>query len=50
MDGLRWILLIIGGLVVLGVYLYSRSERSKGARPKPAGDDGMVPMMSKLRD
>lgn len=40
MDGLRWILLIIGGLVVLGVYLYSRSERSKPAAP--ADDEGIA--------
>jgi len=27
MDGLRWLLLLIGLLVVVGVYLYSRRER-----------------------
>ncbi|MEM7501626.1 MAG: cell division protein ZipA C-terminal FtsZ-binding domain-containing protein [Pseudomonadota bacterium] len=40
MDGLRWILLIIGGLVVLGVYLYSRSDRSK---PETASTDDAAP-------
>lgn len=29
MDGLRWTLLIFGLLVVAGVYLYSRQQRSK---------------------
>lgn len=32
MDGLRWLLLFFGLLVIAGVYLYSRRERSK---PKP---------------
>ena len=31
MDGLRWILLLSGLLVVAGVYLYSRRERSRPA-------------------
>jgi cell division protein ZipA len=29
MDGLRWLLLFFGVLVITGVYLYSRRERSK---------------------
>ncbi len=29
MDGLRWLLLIAGVLVIAGVYLYSRRERDK---------------------
>jgi len=29
MDGLRWLLLVAGVLVIAGVYLYSRRERSK---------------------
>ncbi|MGH8223948.1 MAG: cell division protein ZipA C-terminal FtsZ-binding domain-containing protein [Woeseiaceae bacterium] len=32
MDGLRWVLLIVGLLVIAGVYLYSRRERE---RPHP---------------
>lgn len=32
MDGLRWLLLIFGLLVIAGVYIYSRREREK---PKP---------------
>jgi cell division protein ZipA len=32
MDGLRWLLLLIGLLVVVGVYLYSRRERD-GKQP-----------------
>jgi cell division protein ZipA len=29
MDGLRWLLLFLGVLVIAGVYLYSRRERSR---------------------
>ena len=29
MDGLRWLLLFFGLLVIAGVYLYSRREKSK---------------------
>jgi cell division protein ZipA len=29
MDGLRWLLLLFGALVIAGVYLYSRRERDK---------------------
>lgn len=36
MDGLRWLLLLFGLLVVVGVYWYSRRE------PKPDADPGMV--------
>ncbi len=32
MDGLRWLLLLFGALVVAGVYLYTRREREE---PKP---------------
>lgn len=31
MDGLRWVLLIVGSLVVLGVFLYSRRKRNEPA-------------------
>ena len=31
MDGLRWLLLLFGVLVIAGVYLYSRRERNKPA-------------------
>ena len=34
MDGLRWLLLLFGLLVIAGVYLYSRRERDK-----PPADD-----------
>ena len=36
MDGLRWLLLLFGILVIAGVYLYSRKERDK---PKLAPKD-----------
>jgi len=32
MDGLRWLLLFFGVLVIAGVYLYSRRERDKPAK------------------
>lgn len=35
MDGLRWLLLIFGLLVIAGVYFYSRRERDK---PEPEPD------------
>ena len=41
MDGLRWLLLIFGGLVVAGVYLHSRYQRTKtdeAASPAVNGD------------
>ena len=31
MDGLRWLLLLFGLLVIAGVYLYSRREKNKPA-------------------
>jgi cell division protein ZipA len=40
MDGLRWLLLLAGALVVGGVYLYSRKERAKPA--KKSGTDQRV--------
>lgn len=54
MDGLRWILLIIGGLIVLGVYLYSRRDSSAGERvelrppPEPVttGSDAEAPLLT----
>jgi cell division protein ZipA len=37
MDGLRWLLLLFGILVITGVYLYSRRERNKpDVDPEPA--------------
>ena len=35
MDGLRWLLLFFGVLVIAGVYLYSRRERDKPAETGP---------------
>jgi len=37
MDGLRWLLLLFGLLVIAGVYFYSRSERDKPAKESPEG-------------
>lgn len=33
MDGLRWLLLLFGVLVIAGVYFYSRRERDRSERP-----------------
>jgi hypothetical protein len=33
MDGLRWLLLLFGVLVIAGVYVYSRRERDRKERP-----------------
>ena len=38
MDGLRWLLLIFGALVIAGVYVYSRREKDENvAAPKAVG-------------
>jgi cell division protein ZipA len=38
MDGLRWLLLLFGLLVIAGVYVYSRREKTTPkTQPKPAG-------------
>ena len=45
MDGLRWLLLLFGLLVIAGVYFYSRREKT---RPKPeevATTDRIEPML-----
>lgn len=36
MDGLRWLLLLFGLLVIAGVYLYSHRERTKAKDQEPA--------------
>jgi cell division protein ZipA len=36
MDGLRWLLLLIGSLVIAGVYWYSRREASRSNTPEPS--------------
>ena len=35
MEGLRWVLLVFGALVIAGVLLYSRRERQKKDEPLP---------------
>jgi cell division protein ZipA len=37
MDGLRWLLLLFGVLVIAGVYFYSRRERDKPAKEELEG-------------
>ncbi len=38
MDGLRWLLLLFGLLVIVGVYAYSRRERGKREQPVAAAE------------
>ena len=47
MDGLRWLLLLFGVLVVAGVYLYSRFQRTKTdeAHPPQEGHDRVTPSL-----
>lgn len=44
MDGLRWLLLFFGILVIAGVYLYSRRERDK-AEEEPTPDRRLAPTL-----
>lgn len=44
MDGLRWLLLFFGLLVVVGVYLYTRRERDKKTASSDA-DDRITPSL-----
>ncbi len=43
MDGLRWLLLLLGLLVIAGVYWYTRRERERATRPpRPPADDARI--------
>jgi cell division protein ZipA len=44
MDGLRWLLLFFGVLVITGVYLYSRRERDK-PEPDPEPAERVAPTL-----
>lgn len=44
MDGLRWLLLIFGALVVAGVYLYTRRQNQE-APPEPVGAPRITPSL-----
>jgi cell division protein ZipA len=44
MDGLRWLLLLLGLLVIAGVYLYSRRERDRATRG-PVDDARITPTL-----
>ena len=44
MDGLRWLLLLFGLLVISGVYIYSRRERTK-AIDQDSTRDGRGPSL-----
>ena len=41
MDGLRWLLLIVGLIVVVGVYLYGRRERDRDVSSANEADSGI---------
>ncbi len=45
MDGLRWLLLLFGLLVVAGVYFYSRREKSKPEEPIEVSSDRVEPTL-----
>ncbi len=44
MDGLRWLLLFFGILVIAGVYVYTRRERNK-ADEEPVPDQRLAPTL-----
>jgi cell division protein ZipA len=44
MDGLRWLLLLFGLLVIAGVYFYSRREKSS-PEPEPLPSDRVEPTL-----
>jgi cell division protein ZipA len=46
MDGLRWLLLVIGLLVIGGVYLYSRRTSRSPKLPKPADTERREPTLN----
>ena len=45
MDGLRWLLLLFGALLIGGVYLYSRRERSKPEEETPVDRPRVAPTL-----
>jgi cell division protein ZipA len=45
MDGLRWLLLLFGLLVVAGVWFYSRRESRKTAKPRSARGGRIEPSL-----
>jgi cell division protein ZipA len=47
MDGLRWLLLLFGILVIAGVYWYSRRERAEPKKPdeQPAPEQRVAPTL-----
>ena len=49
MDGLRWLLLIFGLLVVAGVYFYSRRERDRTDEPPARSESGIERKQPSIR-
>ena len=49
MDGLRWLLLLFGVLVVAGVYVYSRRERAK-PQQDPIESPRIIPVIADEAD
>ena len=52
MDGLRWLLLFFGLLVIAGVYLYSRREKARAEKQEaePAETDRVEPTLAEPID
>jgi cell division protein ZipA len=50
MDGLRWLLLLFGVLLIAGVYLYSRRERDRPAKKIPSSDQRIPPTLDEDSD
>jgi len=50
MDGLRWLLLFFGLLVIAGVYFYSRREKQQAAELREDVNDPVVRRAPKLDD
>lgn len=48
MDGLRWLLLLLGLLVIAGVYWYSRRERDRVTRAPAADDVRITPTLDEV--
>ena len=50
MDGLRWLLLLFGLLVIAGVYLYSRREKAKPAETIDVSPERVEPRLESTEE
>jgi cell division protein ZipA len=46
MDGLRWLLLLFGVLVIVGVYIYSRREKAQAAKEGDSALERIEPSLN----